>query len=122
MILSAHPSWGIVVDHERNIYFADITHNGRGSVWKLNHSEKLELLLSDFHAHNVNLDKNGNLVTAHGEGDHTMIRMTNGQLLDTLYQKFNWDEFFGGNCAYSKSGNIYFVINHYIWKLILRVF
>ena len=34
-LLMAHPSWGIVVDSEENIYFADIFHNGRGSIWKL---------------------------------------------------------------------------------------
>lgn len=113
----AHPSWGIVVDNERNIYFADIAHNDMESVWKLSNDGKLELLLSNFHAHNVNLDKQGNLVTAHGEGDHTMVRINQNLKLDTLCQKFDWDEFFGGNCTYSKSGNIYFVINHYVWKI-----
>ena len=115
--ISAHPSWGIVVDKNKNIYFADISHNERGSVWKLHNDGKLELLLSDFHAHNVNLDAEGNLITAHSEGDHTLVRISPENDLDTLYQKSNWDEFFGGNCTYSKKGNIYFVINHFVWKI-----
>ncbi len=115
--LNAHPAWGIAVDKKRNIYFADIAHNERGSVWKLSNEGKLELLLADFHAHNVSLDADDNLVTAHGEGDHTLVRIGKDSNLDTLYRKLNWDEFFGGNCTYSKNGNIYFVINHYVWKI-----
>ena len=115
--LCAHPAWGIVVDEERNIYFADIIHNGRGSVWKFSNEGKLELLLSNFHSHNVNLDAQGRLVTAHGEDNHTMVRLDNKEGLDTLYHTLNWDNFFGGNCTYSKNGNIYFVINHFVWKI-----
>lgn len=115
--LQAHPSWGIVVDKHRNIYFADIAHNGRGSVWKLTNKGILELLLSNFHAHNVSLDKDGNLVTAHGEGHHTMVRMLPDGSLDTLYHTENHKDFFGGNCTYSYNDEILFGISHYIWKI-----
>jgi len=115
--LWAHPSWGIVVDSHRNIYFADIVHNGRGSVWKLSHDGKLSLLLSDFHAHNVCLDNKGRLVTAHGEGDHTMLRLEADGTFDTLVRTQDHNAFFGGNCSYTPQGNIIFGIDNHIWRL-----
>jgi len=97
----AHPSWGIVVDKGRNIYFADIMHNGMGSVWKLTNKGELELLLQNFHAHNVSLDKQNNLITAHGEVPHTLLRINQNGSLDTLYHTSDYKDFFGGNCAWS---------------------
>ena len=113
----AHPSWGIVVDKDRNIYFADITHKGMGGVWKLTNDGKLELLLENFHAHNVSLDEHGNLVTAHGENNHTMVRINKDETVDTLYHCFDHKEFFGGNCTYSPLGEIVFGVEKYLWRL-----
>ena len=115
--LSAHPSWGIVVGKNRTVYFADLFHNERGSVWKLSKDGHLELLLSDFHAHNVSLDASGNLVTAHGEGDHTMIRIKTDGSMDTLYHTLDHNQFFGGNCTFSIQGEIIFGIEKFIWKI-----
>lgn len=115
LLPSAHPAWGILVDKNRNVYFADIVHNGRGSVWKLSSNGELELLLSDFHAHNVNLDSKGYLVTAHGEGNHTMVRLLPHGKIDTLITTQDIYAFFGGNCTYSPSGEILFSIDNYIW-------
>ncbi|MEO1052472.1 MAG: hypothetical protein AAFX87_17705 [Bacteroidota bacterium] len=113
----AHPPWGIAVDQSGNVYFADITHNGMGSVWKLTQKGKLELLLKDFHAHNVNLDQKGRLVTAHGENNHTMVRLSDNGKLDTLFHTLDLKAFFGGNCTYSKQGNIYFKMDHHVWQI-----
>jgi hypothetical protein len=113
----AHPSWGIVVDQHRNIYFADITHNGMGSVWKLTNRGRLELLLKNFHAHNVNLDKDGNVVTAHGENNHTMIRLNSDGAMDTLCHRLNYREFSGGNCCYTPLGEIIFSAEGYLWRM-----
>lgn len=105
--IDAHPSWGIVVDKNKNIYFADIAHNGMGSVWKLTNKGELKLLLSDFHAHNVSLDKYGNLITAHGESPHTLVRIRQNGNIDTLYQTNDYKEFFGGNSTWSaRNGKI----------------
>ncbi|MDC8003960.1 hypothetical protein POV27_07840 [Aureisphaera galaxeae] len=117
VLLWAHPSWGIVVDDEGNIYFTDITHNERGSVWKLTSEGELILLLGDFHAHNVSLDGNGNLITAHGEGTHTMVRLSKTGEMDTLYHTLDHKTFFGGNCAYSNSEGIVFGIEKRFWKI-----
>ena len=116
--VNAHPSWGIVVDKQKNIYFTDIMHNGRGSVWKLHNDGKLELLLQDFHAHNVNLDAQGNLVTAHGEMDeHFIVSITKEGLIDTLFQTNDYTNFNGGNCFYTPKGEIIFQAENYFWRL-----
>jgi len=114
----AHPSWGIAVDEDRNIYFADIMHNGMGSVFKLSSDGKLELLFENFHAHNVSLDKNGNLVTAHGEMDrHTMIRLSSNGEVDTLFHANDYRKFNGGNCTYGLNAEIVFSAEHFLWRL-----
>ncbi|KAA3622753.1 MAG: hypothetical protein DWP94_07555 [Flavobacterium sp.] len=115
--LIAHPAWGLVIDADENIYFADIFHNGRGSIWKLHKNGKLELLLSDFHSHNVCLDSTGALVAAHGEGHNTLVRVVGNTVTDTLYTSWNYEEFNGGNCTYTNNGDIIFGISNYLWKI-----
>ncbi|QCK16110.1 NHL repeat-containing protein [Mangrovivirga cuniculi] len=116
-ITHAHPSWGIVVDQNENIYFADILHNEMGSVWKLTNKGKLELLFENFHAHNVSLDADGNLITAHGENNHTMVRLNSDGKIDTLYHRLNHEEFNGGNSTYTPLGEIVFVAENYLWRV-----
>ncbi|QQS40723.1 MAG: hypothetical protein IPM63_15335 [Acidobacteriota bacterium] len=113
----AHPAWGIEVDRHRNVYFADISHNGMGTVWKLSAKGELTALLKDFHAHNVNLDKNGLPVAAHGEeGNNLFIRVLPDSTTETIIREADWDRFFGGNAFYSKRGNIYFAMKG-IWQI-----
>ncbi|WP_420317418.1 hypothetical protein [Ekhidna sp.] len=112
---SAHPAYGIVVDQEQNIYFTDIHHNGRGSVWKLYKSGELELILGDFHAHNISMDEFGFLYTAHGEGTQTMVRISDNGI-DTIYSSLDPKKFFGGNATYNK-GRILFGLDHFLWKI-----
>ena len=92
-------------------------HNGRGSVWKLTPEGKLILLLSDFHAHNVSLDKEDQLITAHGEEHHTMIRLEDSGAVDTLITKNDYRYFFGGNCTYALNDDIFFSAEGFIWRL-----
>ncbi len=113
----AHPPWGLEIDAEGNFYFADIFHNERGTLWKLSHDGKLEALLKDFHAHNVDLDSDGNVISAHGEDNHTMIRLLKNGQRDTLFHTTNFKEFFGGNCTYTPQGDIIFHIEKFLWKI-----
>jgi DNA-binding beta-propeller fold protein YncE len=106
-ILPAHPPWGIVVDRDLNIYFPDIVRDG-GSIWKLDNKGNVHQLLKSIHAHNVNLDSEGNIVTAHGEDQHILIRINQNGAIDTLLVEKNYRSFFGGNCAWSPSGEVIF--------------
>ncbi|MEZ4892511.1 MAG: hypothetical protein R3A50_13850 [Saprospiraceae bacterium] len=113
----AHPAWGIAIDKDRNIFFADIMHNGRGTVWKLTSEGELVKIFGDFHAHNVSIDAEGNLITAHGEDHHTLLRVSKDGAIDTLFHTLDFHEFFGGNCSYTPRGEIIFGIDKYIWRI-----
>ncbi len=117
--LSAHPAWGIQVDRKGNIYFPDIIHNGRGSLWIFTVEGELLLIQGDFHAHNVSLDSLDNPVAAHGELNHTLIRFRRG-FHDTLFHSMEEEEFFGGNCTFYRDQTIYFGIRKHIWRYTLR--
>lgn len=113
-----HPPWGIAIDSEGSIYIPDIMHYGRGCLLKLTPEGHLKVLAKDFHAHNVNLDKKGNPVSAHGEDTHTMIRFLSNGLRDTLVHTTNLDNFFGGNACYSPLGNVFFQNQHQVWQVL----
>lgn len=112
----AHPSYGIAVDSDGNIYFADLFHNERGSVWKLSSKGELTLLLGNFHAHNLGLDASGNLYVSHGEGTHTMVRRNMNGRIDTIINTTDIREFFGGNAIY-RNGMTYFQIDKQVWTI-----
>lgn len=115
--LKAHPAWGIAVDKDKNVYFADISHNGRGTIWKLTNYGKLIALLKDFHSHSVSFDKNGNLYAAHGEGEHRLVKiLPDGETFETLINETDITKFYGGNTTVSKNGNVYYGTDNYIWK------
>jgi len=111
----AHPPWGIAVDKAGNIYFTDIQHNGMGTLWKFTKGGDLIALRKNFHAHNVSLDKDGNLYSSHGEGNHCMIRISPSGKTDTLVNTENLNKFFGGNATVSPNGQVYFGIKKHIW-------
>ncbi len=113
----AHPAWGIIMDEQGNFYFADIGHHERGTLWRLSASGKLTALLKDFHAHNVVLDARGNIISAHGEDHHTLVRLWTSGEMDTLLTTTDLDEFYGGNWTRSVNGNIYFCLKHHVWKI-----
>lgn len=55
----AHPAWGIVVDHNNQIYFSDIE-----TIWKIDTHGKLTVFRSgvtDRHTHEITLGDDGNL-------------------------------------------------------------
>ncbi len=113
--LTGHPSYGIVVNKHRNIYFADLTHHGDGTVWKLSKEGVLTALFKDFHCHNIMLDNDDNLLAEYveqtGENDYNafLIRLLPDGRIDTLWNEVT------GNCGIALSGNIYFT-DEYLWK------
>lgn len=114
--LCSHPSWGIEVDRTGTIYFADILHHGRGAVWKLSPKGTLALIAGDFHAHNVNLDAKGQVLSAHGEDHHLFVRFDADGKREVLLQG-SYPTFNGGNAAYSPEGLLLFHAEHYIWSV-----
>lgn len=114
-VVIAHPAYGIVMDHQGNLYFTDIMHNGRGTLWKLDKNKKLTAVMKDFHAHNVNVDLDGNIYSAHGEDTHSLIRITPSGNIDTLILEDDISKFFGGNCVVATTGDVYFGIEKKIW-------
>ncbi|GAB5399301.1 MAG: hypothetical protein Aureis2KO_08860 [Aureisphaera sp.] len=88
-----------------------------GSVWKYTPEGELILLLGNFHAHNVSLDSHSNVITAHGENSHTMVRLNNVGSIDTLHHSLDYREFSGGNCTYAPNGEIVFGIENKLWRI-----
>lgn len=117
-ITHAHPSYGIVVDKFKNIYFADLEHNGDGTVWKLSKDGELTAIFKDFHCHNIMLDKDHNLmaevvVQSGKERDGKdfqgyIIRYNRNGSIDTLNYQSGYR---------AMSGNTFFEEDGYIWKI-----
>jgi hypothetical protein len=59
--------------------------NGMSSVWKVTNKGELILLPGDFHAHNVRFEKEGNIITAHEEIPHTLVKTITDGSVDTFY-------------------------------------
>lgn len=121
--IQAHPSWGIIVDENGCIYFVDVMHNGDGSLWKLDpNTQQLEAVYSNFHAHQIYINKPNEIVAAiakwrtgeiEGEGHNYLFKYdTNLRTLDTLLFTDDWDEFHGQTFAISKNlKEVYFSMN-----------
>lgn len=114
-IAIAHPSWGLAIDAQGNLYIPDIVRNGRGTLWMLTPEKQLIALAKDFHCHNVNVVPGKGVFAAHGEDIQRLVRWTEGTA-EILIEERDINQFFGGNCAVSPNGKIYFSIDHYIWQ------
>ena len=120
----AHPSWGIVVDENGCIYFADVMHNGDGTLWRIDpQTQELEAVFEKFHAHQIYINDNNDIFAGvaiwrsgeiEGEGHNYLFKyQTQRKKLDTLLFTDDWDEFHGQNFALSKDyKEIYFVMNN----------
>ena len=125
-VLLAHPSWGIVVDDNGCIYFADVMHNGDGTLWRIDpESHELEAVFKNFHAHQIYMDDSQNIFAGvaiwrtgeiEGEGHNYLFKYeTQSKTLDTLLFTDDWDEYHGQNFALSKDGEgVYFTMNKQI--------
>jgi sugar lactone lactonase YvrE len=123
--VSSHPSWGIAIDTKGTIYFADILHNGIGTIWKIDPAGQVSELLTDFHAHDLQMDAEGNLWVAEdrwiqgvieGEGQQTLLKITPEGKKQTIIFTEDRDEFFGGSFALGPDSSVYFPLHKRIWK------
>jgi sugar lactone lactonase YvrE len=64
---SAHPTWGIVVDRQGQVYFSDLK-----TIWKIDVQNKLSIFRTEGekHTHALNIDEAGNV---YGEDDFSAI-------------------------------------------------
>ena len=62
----AHPSWGIAVDRQGQVYFSDLK-----TVWKIDAQGRLKVFRAggDHHTHDLNIDEAGNLYGADNSYD-----------------------------------------------------
>jgi hypothetical protein len=122
---SAHPGWGITIGTNGDIYFSDILHNGTGTVWKLDQEGNVTIVLTDFHAHDLQMDAEGNLWVAEdrwiqgvveGEGEQTLLKISPDGKKETIIFTDDRDDFFGGSFALSNHNSVYFTRNKKIWE------
>jgi len=118
------PSWGIAVNNDGNVYFLDVLSNN-GTLWKVDNRGKLYEIFSDFHAHDMEIDKNGNLWIAEnlwldgvldGEGSHTLIKVSPEEKIDTLINTSDADHFNGSDIAIGPDHSVYFINKNRIYK------
>lgn len=119
----AHPSWGIVVDDNGCIYFADVMHNGDGTLWRLDpNSLEIEAVFTNFHAHQIYLNKDNEIIAGiakwrtgeiEGKGHNYLFKYEqNTKQLDTLIFTDDWDEYHGQVFAVSNDlKRVYFAFN-----------
>ena len=111
-IISAHPSWGIVVTDDGSILIGDVLFGNDGALWKCNAlTEECIPLQTEFHAHHMVLSPSGNVFAAtaiwrsgsiEGEGMNFLFQIDpqTGDM-DTLIYTKDWDQFNGNNFAMS---------------------
>ncbi len=123
-LVDGHPSWGLVVNEKGEIHFVDVLHNN-GTLWKINSQGELIELFSDFHAHDLHLDSDGNLWIAEnlwiegeieGEGRHTLLKISRNLHVDTLIVTDDIDLFNGTNIAIGPNNEIFFTNDNQVFE------
>jgi hypothetical protein len=60
---AAHPPWGIAVDGQGRVYFADIDHGNH--IWRIDAPDELTSVVSGPHSHDLYLNGSGDLFVSH---------------------------------------------------------
>jgi len=116
VVAMAHPSFGIVVGQDGTVYFTDVLHHGRGTLWALRPDGRLDTLAKDLHAHSLAIDENGLIYAANGEDDQTLVTFMPMGERDTLICTDDEERFAGGNWAISPWGEIYYGVDNGLWR------
>ena len=66
--VDAHPPWGIVVDPQGRVVFADIDHGNH--IWRIDGTGKLTSLIEGRHSHDLHLAPDGTLFSRHRHLHH----------------------------------------------------
>jgi sugar lactone lactonase YvrE len=111
---AAHPPWGISVDHQGRVYFADIDHGNH--IWRIEAPGKLTSVVSGRHSHDLHLDRTGNLFVAHvayiPNGERWESRLLkvepSGASSVTIPPTTDRKRFWGNAFTLDRDGNVYF--------------
>ena len=118
-----HPSWGIAVDEEGNLYFADVLHYD-GTIWRLSKDGQLQAWIKDQHSHFIQLDKQGRVwgvdyeyLSSTDEWESTLWWADNhGKRKIVIAPTKVFEEFFGNSFLVDESGTIYFETSGQVYK------
>jgi sugar lactone lactonase YvrE len=111
---TAHPAWGIAVDRQGCVYFADIDHGNH--IWRIDAPDRLTSVVSGQHSHDLHLDHRGNLFVAH------VAYIPDGQRWESRLLKFepsgapssvippttDRKQFWGNAFTLDRDGRVYF--------------
>jgi sugar lactone lactonase YvrE len=112
--VDAHPPWGIVVDPQGRVVFADIDHGNH--IWRIDGTGKLTSLIEGRHSHDLHLAPDGTLflatVTYIKRGERFESRLVKlppgGEPTVVVDATTDRKEFWGNAFAVDPEGNVYF--------------
>lgn len=108
--VKAHPGHGIAVDQQGNIYFSDI---GRLKIWRLTPRGGLEAVVENRWAHQLMLDRQGNLVFeseeyVDGKPSYGLWKLeSKGELITLIPRTTDREDFPGGVFTIDAAGNLF---------------
>jgi sugar lactone lactonase YvrE len=111
---AAHPPWGIAVDHQGRVYFADVDHGNH--IWRIDGPGKLTSVVSGRHSHDLHLDRTGSLFLAHvafipdgGRWESRLLKVEpSGASSVTIPPTADRKRFWGNAFTLDRDGNVYF--------------
>jgi sugar lactone lactonase YvrE len=110
----AHPPWGIAIDGQGRVVFADIDHGNH--IWRIEAPGKLTSVVSGWHSHDLHLDRTGNLFVADlayiPDGERWESRLLkvepSGVSSVTIPPTTDRKRFWGNAFTLDRDGNVYF--------------
>jgi hypothetical protein len=121
--ISAHPSYGLVVTKDGDVYFCDVLHNS-GTIWKYSFNGRLEKVLTNVHSHYLFLDSKGliwgtdhDYIPSSGKNDNELWNLNSeNEKKVVIPATSDPSEFSGVNFVVDKNETVYFDYQDHIYK------
>jgi sugar lactone lactonase YvrE len=121
--LRAHPSYGIVVTENGDLFFSDVLHN-EGTIWKLSPDGQLHEILTGQHSHFLFLDQQGQIwgtdhdyIPGRETNRNTLWRLSNGKKQIVIPPTEDPAVFSGVNFVVGPEGHIYYNADRKLYVL-----
>lgn len=122
LAVTAHPTWGIVVDQQGQVYFSDLV-----TVWRIDAQGKLSVFRAgaDRHTHELGIDEAGNLYGADNSYEPSTKRFFSATWKMTPRGVFSYllapteNPPPGTSVWMDRDGNMYHVGNHPVQELLV---